>query len=44
MKDLYEIYSAGLILNKGGVVPVCTVDLVENRGVEEHQFVSAVEA
>lgn len=30
-------------LNKSGVVAVCAVDLVENRGLEEYELVSAIE-
>lgn len=44
MAYLYKKYSSPPLLNKGGVIGVCAVDLFENRGVEEYQFVSAVEA
>jgi hypothetical protein len=32
------------LLNKGGVVAVCAVDLQDNRGIEEYTLVSVVEA
>lgn len=44
MVYLYEKHATPPLLNKGGVTAVCAVDLVDNRGVEEYQFVSAMEA
>lgn len=44
LRHLYEKYSEGPLLNKGGVVAVCAVDLVDNRSVEDAGFLSAVEA
>lgn len=44
LRYLHERYSSTPLLNKGGVVTVCAVDLVDNRNVEDAEFMSAVEA
>lgn len=44
MAYLYDKYSSPPLLNKGGVIGLCAVDLIENKFVEEYQFLSAVEA
>jgi hypothetical protein len=44
MAYLYDKHSWSPVLNKGGVIGICAVDLLENRSVEEFYFVSAIEA
>ncbi len=44
MAYLYDNYTSPPLLNKGGVIGICAVDLLENRSVEEFYFVSAIEA
>lgn len=44
IKYLYKEYGSYPLLNRGGVVTMCAVDLVEKQGIDEYKFVSAVEA
>ena len=44
IKYFYKEYGSYPLLNRGGVVAICAADLVENRGIDEYKFVSAVEA
>lgn len=44
IKYFYKEHGRCPLLNRGGVVAICAVDLVENKGIDDYSFVSAVEA